>query len=105
VIENPRYYWKAEKQLAKAQRRAVRRMKGSKRRRKAVAYLRRKHQKVQRQRRHFHHKTALDLLHAYDTLYLDDLRVANLVRNPHLAKRSSGAGWARFRTILDGKAA
>jgi putative transposase len=31
--------------------------------------------------------------------------VANLVRNPHLAKRISDAGWAAFRTILEGKAA
>jgi putative transposase len=31
--------------------------------------------------------------------------VANLVRNPHLAKSISDASWAQFRTILEGKAA
>ena len=74
IVENPRHYRKAEKQLAKAQRRVSRRKKGSKRRRKAVALLQRKHQQLQRQRRDFHHKTAL-LLRTYDTIYLEDLQV------------------------------
>ena len=105
VVENPRHYRKAEKALQKAQRRVSRRKKGSKRRRKAVALLARKHQKVKRQRQDFHHKTALTLLRRYDVIYLEDLRVANLVRNSRLAKSISDAGWGQFRTILEGKAA
>jgi putative transposase len=105
VVENPRYYRTAEKALRKAQRRVSRRKKGSKRRRKAVVLLARKHQKVKRQRRDFHHKTALDLLRQYDVIYLEDLQVANLVQNSHLAKSISDAGWGQFRTILEGKAA
>ncbi len=104
AVENPRHHRKAEKQLKKAQRRVSRRKKGSKRRRKAVALLKRKHQTVQRQRRDFHHKTANTLIRQYDTIYVEDLRVANLVRNRHLAKSISDAGWAQFRTILEAKA-
>jgi putative transposase len=105
VVDNPRHYRKAEQQLARAQRRVSRRTKGSTRRRKAVRLLARAHQRVQRQRRDFHHKTALALLQQYDMIYLEDLRVATMVRNPHLAKRISDAGWAAFRTILSAKAA
>ena len=105
AIESPHPYRKAERQLANAQRRVSRRKKGSHRRRKAVALLKRAHQRVQRQRRDFHHKTALMLLRQYDTIYLEDLRVRNLVRNPHLAKSINDAGWAAFRTILEAKAA
>jgi putative transposase len=105
IVENPRHYRTAEKALKKAQRRVSRRKKGSMRRRKAVNLLAKAHQKVKRQRRDFHHKTALALLRQYDVVYLEDLRVANMVQNPHLAKSISDAGWAQFRTILSGKAA
>ena len=104
VVENPRHYRRGEKQLVKAQRRVSRRKKGSHRRRKAVGLLGKQHQTVKRQRADFHHKTALKLLRDYDTIYLEELRVANLVRNRHLAKSISDAGWAQFRTILEAKA-
>jgi putative transposase len=81
-------------------RRVSRRKRGSQRRRKAVAILAKAPQTVRRQRQDFHHKTALALVRAYDTIYHDDVRVANLVKHQHLAKSISDAGWGAFLTIL-----
>ena len=44
-------------------------------------------------------------MRTYDTVYLEDLRVAHLVRNRHRAKSIRNAGWAAFRTILEATAA
>jgi putative transposase len=121
---NPRYYRKAERALQKAQQRVSRRKKGSNRRRKAVQVLAKRHQHVRRQRRDFHHKTALDLVRQYDVIYVEAIQPANLSRRPapkqdehgtyvHTgASRKAGlnksildAGWRHFLSILAFKAA
>ena len=124
VVENPRLHRRGEKKLKKTQQRVSRRKKGSKRRCKAVALLAKAYQHVQRQRRDFHHKTALALVRAYDVLYLEDLQVRNLSRRPAPTPDGNGsylhngasakaglntsiqdAGWYAFRIILACKAA
>ncbi len=123
-VANPRYFPKAEKALAKAQRRVSRRKKGSKRRKKAVKLLAKQHQHVRRQRADFHHKTALALVRRYDTIYHEAIQPANLSRRPasvpdgnggyhhNGAARKAGlnkslrdAGWGQFLTLLAFKAA
>jgi putative transposase len=105
TIYNPRWYGRAEQYLKRCQRRVSRRMKGSKRRQKAVKLLAKAHQKVRRQRCDFHHKEALTLVRQYDRIYYEDLQTANMIRNHHLAKSITDVGWSAFLTILAFKAA
>jgi putative transposase len=121
VVDNPRHSRRAERSLVKCQRRVSKRKKGSQRRRKAVRVLARAHQQVRRQRADFQHKTALALVRAYDTLYVEAIQPANLSRRPapkpdgtgdggyehNGARRKAGlntsihdAGWRQFLSIL-----
>src|SRR5258708_16699632 len=56
MVENPRHYRKAERELKKAQQRVSQRKQGSTRRKKAVKLCAKKQQHVRRQRTDFHHK-------------------------------------------------
>lgn len=104
VVENPEFLRESEGELKTAQRKVSRRKKGSKRRRKAANLLAKKHQKIARQRADFHHKTALNMVREFDAIAVEDLNVRGMVRNHHLAKSVSDAGWSQFILILTSKA-
>lgn len=103
-IEPPQYFRKAERKLAKVQRRLSRRTKGSNRRRKARILVSNHHEKIANQRLDFNHKVAYSLVKAYDGFAVESLNIKNMVKNRHLSKSISDAGWGNFLVILKYKA-
>lgn len=104
VVDPPKFFRKAEKQLRKAQRKLARRKKGSNRRTKARELVAKLHLHVANQRRDFHHKTALDLVREYGKIAHEELSIKGISRT-RLAKSTLDAGWGQFINILQFKAA
>ena len=96
TVENPRYLRKAEANLKRLHRRVSRTVKRSKNRKKAIQRLAKGYLKVSRQRKDFAVKAASALVTSSDVIAYEDLKIANLVKNHHLAKSISDASWGLF---------
>ncbi len=57
------------------------------------------------QRHDFCHRLSSELVKTHDALCLEDLAVANLVRDPHLARQIADASWGRFAQMVTYKSA
>jgi putative transposase len=95
-IANPRHFRTGQAALSKRSQALSRK--------KAKLLVAKAHRKVRNQRRDFHHKTAKALVDGHSRIAVEDLRIANMVRNHALAKSISDAGWGQFLSILSSKA-
>ncbi len=103
-IENPRWYRNEQKSLRVLQRRMSRRTKFGRNWSKAAKAVQNQHQHVANRRKDFLNKLVNDLVLRYDRIAVEDLQIANMVRNHHLSKSILDAGWGYFRQQLVSKA-
>jgi putative transposase len=96
TVENPRYLRRAQAKLKRLHRRVSRKVKHSKKRKKAIKRLAKGYLKVHRQRQDFARKTARALIMSSDMIAYEDLKIVNMVRNSRLAKSISDASWGLF---------
>jgi putative transposase len=104
-IANPRHLPRKARNLARYQRRLARCRPGSNNRAKAKAKVARAHRKVRCARADFLHKTSTGLVREHDVIVIEDLAVANMIRNRRLAKHIADASWGQLRRQLEYKSA
>jgi putative transposase len=71
---------------------------------KTIRRLSRQHARIANVRRSFLHEVSNQLVKTHDRLCLEDLAVANLLSNRHLARAISDAAWTEFARQLGYKA-
>jgi putative transposase len=99
-IANPRHLERKARRLARYQRRLARCQQGSANREKAKLKVARAHRKVRHARADFLHRVSTCLVRDNDVIVIEDLNVAGMVRNRHLARAIADCGWGEFRRQL-----
>lgn len=92
-------------ELRRRQRALSRCKKGSNRRRKVVERVGALHRKVRNCRLDHRRKLATQLVDEAQLIAVEDLNIAGMVKNRHLSRRITDAGWGMFLIDLESKAA
>jgi putative transposase len=103
-VDNPRFFVREEKALAKAQRKLSKAEKGTPERVKALKVVHRVHERITNKRDDFVQKVSLDLVKTYDLIAFEDLNIKGMVKNHCLAKHIADVAWSKLKATTTYKA-
>jgi putative transposase len=104
-INNPRFFRKEEKALAKAQRKLSKAEQGTKERHHKRKIVGRVHERATWKRQNFTHQSSRQIVNQFGFIAVEDLHVNRMVHNHCLAKSIHDAAWSAFFDQLSSKAA
>ena len=100
TVQSPRALARGLRRLRRRGRAVTRKQPSSANRRKAVLALARGHRRIRNQRVDALHKATTALARTKAVIVVEDLHVAGMIRNPHLARAISDQGWGEFQRQL-----
>lgn len=104
VIDNPRFFKKSEKILAKTQRKLSKLEKGTPERKKQRKIVAKTHEKIRNQRKNFCHKISKGIIDQYQCICVEDLSIKEMIEGSYCAKGIADVSWNQFLRFLTYKA-